>query len=246
MDTVSETQKYDASLLHSKNFPDNLPTHWKKHLSAVKEESYFKKLTQFLNNEYQTKKSIYPQKEFILRALQSLDYDQVKIVILGQDPYHGPNQAIGLSFAVPNALKPKPPSLMNIFKEVSSDLRIDMSKAESELSGWVQQGVLLLNTVLTVRAQQAFSHRDQGWEQFTDNIISHLNARQDPIIFILWGSAAQKKKELIKGSQHFIIESAHPSPLSSYRGFFGSKPFSRCNEILLKLNKKPIDWGRTG
>lgn len=225
-------------------FPDHLPEGWKGYLTAEKEKPYFKSLVRFLKDEYSAKKMIYPQRSNIFKALQAVDYTKVKVVILGQDPYHGKDQAIGLSFAVPNELFPKPPSLQNIFKELADDLSIKVPEGKSDLSGWAEQGVLLLNAVLTVRAAQAFSHRDKGWENFTDRIIEILNERTDPVIFILWGSAAQKKKTLITNKQHFIIESAHPSPLSAYRGFFGSKPFSKVNQILTKLGKTPIDWAK--
>ncbi|MBN8553990.1 MAG: uracil-DNA glycosylase [Deltaproteobacteria bacterium] len=226
-------------------FPNNLPPGWKKLLAEEATKPYFQSLTEFLKKEYQSKKIIYPARENILRAIRELDYDKVKVVILGQDPYHGPNQAIGLSFAVPNSLKIKPPSLMNIFKEIQSDLeeKIDMSK--SDLSGWAHQGVLLLNTVLTVRAAEAFSHREKGWEIFTDKIISSLNERKEPIIFLLWGSPAQKKSELIKNKQHFILKAPHPSPLSAHRGFLGCQHFSKTNSILKKINELSIDWTKT-
>ncbi len=228
------------------SFPENLPPAWRTHLCGEAEQEYFKKLTRFLVAEYKTKKRIYPEREWILRALQKVDYDQVKVVILGQDPYHGEGQAIGLSFAVPNQLFPKPPSLMNIFKEIKTDLGVEIPRKNSDLTGWVEQGVLLLNTVLTVRHAQAFSHRDMGWEHFTDCVIRKLNERVAPVIFILWGAAAQKKKLLITSPQHFILESAHPSPLSASRGFLGSRPFSKVNEILLKkLKQAPIDWAKT-
>jgi len=219
---------------NQKSFPDNLPQGWKTLLSQEAQQSYFKNLTKFLVNEYNSKKVIHPERSKVLRALQELDYDQVKVVILGQDPYHGADQAIGLSFGVPNALQPKPPSLQNIFKELQADLGLSVPLGQSDLTGWVQQGVLLLNTVLTVRHAQAFSHRDKGWEQFTDRVIERLNERENPVVFLLWGAAAQKKKILITSRQHIIIESAHPSPLSAYRGFFGSKPFSKINDILVK------------
>ena len=228
------------------HFPNNLPLGWRARLKSEADKKYFKALTQFLLNEYKQKQDIFPPRDLVLKALQSLDYDDVKVLILGQDPYHGPGQAIGLSFAVPNDLTPKPPSLMNIFKEIASDLKVEMRGKGSNLSGWVDQGVLLLNTVLTVRASQAFSHRDKGWENFTDHIIGLLNEREEPVIFLLWGAAAQKKKALITNSRHFILESAHPSPLSAHRGFMGSKPFSRINKILSeKLGKKAIDWTST-
>jgi uracil-DNA glycosylase len=228
-----------------KSFPDNLPPVWRSLLSEEADQTYFKKLTRFLINEYQSKKNIHPEKQWILRALQIVDYDQVKVVILGQDPYHGEGQAIGLSFGVPNGLFPKPPSLMNILKELNSDLGVEVQKDRSDLTGWAEQGVLLLNAVLTVRHGQAFSHRDAGWEEFTDRVISRLNEREKSVIFILWGAAAQKKKAMITNSRHFILESPHPSPLSASRGFFGSRPFSKANQILVgKLNQSPIDWAK--
>jgi len=174
-----------------------------------------------------------------------VDYPDVKVVILGQDPYHGDGQAIGLSFAVPNSLRLKPPSLQNIFKEIASDLGVSMNLSHSDLSGWVSQGVLLLNSVLTVRKDQAFSHRGKGWEIFTDKVISLLNDRLEPIVFLLWGAAAQKKVELISNSQHFILKSAHPSPLSAHNGFFGSRHFSQTNKILQDLNLGAINWSKT-
>ncbi len=226
-------------------FPQNLPPRWRQYLQPEIEQEYFSSLTKFLRREYRSGQTIFPQRTHILRALQSLDYPQVKVVILGQDPYHGPDQALGLSFAVPNELRPKPPSLVNIFKEIEADLGTKVDRTKSELSQWVQQGVLLLNTVLTVRQGEAHSHREQGWERFTDRAISLLNDRDDPLIFILWGASARKKKALINLSRHAVIESAHPSPLSAYNGFFGSRPFSQANAILKKQGKSPIQWERT-
>ncbi len=223
-------------------FPNNLPDGWRAQLKDERDKEYFTKLTSFLRSEYKSGQTIFPPRDRVLRALQSLDYDAVRVVILGQDPYHGPGQAIGLSFAVPNTLTPKPPSLVNIFKEIESDLGKKVDRASSELTHWTAQGVLLLNTVLTVRRAQAFSHRAQGWENFTDRIIRNLNERTDPIVFILWGAPSRKKKELITGKQHRIIESAHPSPLSAHNGFFGSRPFSRANALLAEMGKPPIDW----
>ena len=228
-----------------KSFPDNLPPGWKKILRDEINEGYFQKLTQFLRQEYGSGKHIYPERSRVLRALQEVDYPDVKVVILGQDPYHGAGQAVGLSFAVPNELSPKPPSLINIFKELESDLEKPVNRNQSELSQWAAQGVLLLNTVLTVRRSEAFSHRKQGWEIFTDKIISLLNQREEPIIFILWGSPARSKKALITNAQHRIIESAHPSPLSAHRGFLGSRPFSKSNRLLSELGKTEIAWEKT-
>jgi len=224
-------------------FPSNLPSGWATALTPESEKSYFQNLVRFLNQEYGSGKTIYPARDNVLKALQAVDLPDVKIVILGQDPYHGVDQALGLCFGVPNTLQPKPPSLVNIFKEIASDLGIKWDGKQSDLTGWAAQGVLLLNTILTVRAGQAFSHRGQGWEEFTDAVIQALNAREDPIVFILWGSAAQKKRELITSPQHKFLEAPHPSPLSSYRGFFGCKHFSKANALLTQLGKRPIDWG---
>ncbi len=214
-------------------------------MADEKDKSYFRELTKFLNQEYASGQTIYPDRAHILRALQQLDYDDVRVVILGQDPYHGPGQAIGLSFAVPKELRVKPPSLVNIFKELASDLKVEIKGASSELTGWERQGVLLLNTVLTVRASQAFSHRDKGWETFTDHVISALDAREKPLVFILWGAAAQKKKALLTSGRHLVVESPHPSPLSASRGFFGSRPFSKTNALLEKLGQPTVDWTST-
>ena len=222
-------------------FPDYLPTGWRQKLASEKDKDYFKSLSKFLIQEYKSGKQIYPERKNILKALQLLDINDVKVVILGQDPYHGDGQAVGLSFAVPNELRLKPPSLQNIFKEIESDCGVVLQKQNSDLSGWVKQGVLLLNTVLTVRANQAFSHREKGWEQFTDQVIEHLSNRKQPIVFLLWGAAAQKKKTKI-ASHHYVLESVHPSPLSAHRGFLGCKHFSRTNEILKKLGQQEVDW----
>ncbi len=228
----------------AKKFPDHLPEGWRKRLSNEIRKDYFQALTEFLKNEARAQAVVYPSIENRLRAIQSLDLPDVKVVILGQDPYHGENQAIGLSFAVPNSLFPKPPSLQNIFKEIRSDLGVALPEGLSDLSGWVAQGVLLLNSVLTVRKDEAFSHREQGWENFTDEIIRALNERETPVVFLLWGAAAQKKKELIRGTHHFILESAHPSPLSAYRGFLGNRHFSKTNAILRRLCRGEIKWER--
>lgn len=227
----------------AERFPNNLPAGWRELLANEANETYFQKLTRFLNAEYKTGNVIYPERKNILRAIQSVDISDVRVVILGQDPYHGKGQAIGLSFAVPNELQPKPPSLMNIFKEIQTDLGVKLNTQQSDLSGWVDQGVLLLNTVLTVRASQAFSHRDQGWEVFTDKIIRHLNDRKKPLIFMLWGSPAQAKRSLITNSRHRILAAPHPSPLSAHRGFMGCKHFSKANEILKnEFSERPIVW----
>jgi uracil-DNA glycosylase len=229
----------------STTFPHNLPPGWRARLEAEVDTQYFKALVNFLKAEHRSGRTVFPARQHTMRALQSLDYDDVRLVILGQDPYHGPGQAIGLSFAVPNELQPKPPSLANIFQEISRDLGVDMAGAASDLSGWVEQGVLLLNTVLTVRAGQAMSHRGMGWETLTDRIIEELNSRPEPVIFLLWGAAAQKKK-LLLSARHFVLESPHPSPLSASRGFFGCRHFSKANQILEQLGRPPIRWQQTG
>ncbi|MDB5037198.1 MAG: ung [Bacteriovoracaceae bacterium] len=228
---------------NNRQFPHNLPIGWQKLLEKDVDEPYFKSLTKFLKSEYLAKKTIYPPAERILKALQLVDFDEVKVVILGQDPYHGKNQAVGLCFSVPNETFPKPPSLQNIYKEISSDIGVPMNPKVSNLTGWAHQGVLLLNTVLTVEAGKAFSHRNQGWEIFTDKIIRFLSAREKPIVFLLWGAAAQKKVDLIDTQKHFVLKAAHPSPLSAHAGFFGCKHFSKTNTILKeKLKSSPIDW----
>ncbi len=233
-----------SEVLKLKAFPENLPPAWRERLAPEARKDYFKQLARFLVAEQTSGVRVFPAKENILRSIQSLDLPDVKVVILGQDPYHGEGQAIGLSFAVPNELRPKPPSLQNIFKEIRADLGVSTPEGLSDLSGWVSQGVLLLNSVLTVRADTAFSHRDQGWEMLTDEIIRALNERPSPIVFLLWGAAAQRKKELISGTQHFFLESAHPSPLSAHRGFLGNQHFSKTNGILRKIGRSEIRWER--
>jgi uracil-DNA glycosylase len=230
----------------SDRFPENLPPVWKEKLRGEVNEPYFAKLATFLKSQYEAKKTIFPPKACVLRALQSVDYPDVRVVLLGQDPYHGPGQAVGLSFAVPNDLFPKPPSLQNIFKEIKSDIGVEIPKDRSDLSGWAEQGILLLNAVLTVQEAQAASHQGKGWEIFTDKVIQLLNDRDQPVIFLLWGNYARQKKKLITNSRHFIIEGAHPSPLSAHRGFFGCRHFSQVNEILVKkIGSPPIDWAKT-
>lgn len=202
-------------------------------------KEYFTNLMDFIKNEYKTK-TIYPKQNEVFNAFRYTDFDNVKVVILGQDPYHGPNQAEGLSFSVSNEVL-KPPSLKNIFKELESDLKIPFPESNS-LKKWAKEGVLLLNAVLTVEEHKPTSHKDKGWEIFTDDIIKILNKRDTPIVFILWGAYARSKKDLITNPKHLVIESAHPSPFSARTGFFGSKPFSKTNEFLKKNNIKEIDW----
>lgn len=200
-------------------------------------KEYFKKLGIFVKNEYKNK-TIFPPYENIFDALRFTDYDDVLVVILGQDPYHGLGEAHGLSFSVHSNVK-MPPSLLNIFKEMYNDIGI--KRTNSDLTDWAKQGVLLLNSIMTVEQDKPLSHKDKGWEIFTDTIIRKLNERTKPIIFVLWGSFARSKKELITNPQHKIIESPHPSPLSASRGFFGSKPFSKINNYLKENNEK-INW----
>lgn len=212
---------------------------WQTILTDEFEKEYYQKLRNFLKKEYTTQK-IHPDMYHIYEALELSPYEKVKVVILGQDPYHGVNQAHGLSFSVQPGVK-IPPSLNNIYKELQSDLGISPVK-HGNLVSWAKQGVLLLNTVLTVREGQAYSHRGKGWEILTDKIIEKLNEREKPIVFILWGKPAQEKMKMIDKSRHIILTSAHPSPLSAHRGFLGSKPFSKTNDALMALGETPIDW----
>lgn len=217
----------------------NLKNDWQKLLQSEWQKEYYVNLQGFLYNEYDTK-TIYPDKDDIFNALHYTAYQDVNVVILGQDPYHGPNQAHGLSFSVKPGIKP-PPSLTNIYKELQTDVGCYIPN-HGYLKKWADQGVLLLNNVLTVVEGQPNSHKNIGWQHFTDNIISLLNTRTEPIIFILWGNNAQSKISLLTNKKHYIITSVHPSPLSASRGFFGSKPFSQTNAILTNLKKMPIDW----
>jgi len=215
-----------------------LKNQWQTLLGDEFNKPYYQNLRRFLINEYKTKK-IYPHQNDIFNALHYTDYSDVKVVILGQDPYHGEGQAHGLSFSVKPGIA-LPPSLQNIFKELTDDLGCAMPTS-GYLKHWADEGVLLLNTVLTVRAGQANSHRGMGWEDFTDAVIDKLSLRKDPVVFILWGNPAKAKAKRI-ASHHHLITSVHPSPLSSYRGFFGSKPFSKANAFLVAMDKAPIKW----
>ena len=215
---------------------------WDDVLQPVFAEPYVQELREFLLKEYK-EQTVYPDMHDILNAFKKTPFHKVKVVLLGQDPYHGEGQAHGLSFSVREGVR-TPPSLRNIYKELSSDIGCEIPQSGS-LTGWADQGVLLLNTVLTVRAAQAHSHRKQGWEKLTDEVIRILSAREEPMVFILWGRPAQEKKRLIDLTKHVTIESVHPSPLSANRGFFGTKPFSKTNEWLTSFGEKPIDWCRT-
>lgn len=212
---------------------------WDELLKEEYKKEYFIKLMDFVKNEYKNK-VIYPKQNEVFNAFRYTDFDNLKVVILGQDPYHGPNQAEGLSFSVSNQVL-KPPSLKNIFKELESDLGIPFPEANS-LKSWAKQGVLLLNAVLTVEEHKPTSHKDKGWETFTDDVIKIINQKEEPVVFILWGAYARNKKALITNPNHYIIESAHPSPFSARNGFFGSKPFSKTNEFLKSKGLKEIDW----
>lgn len=213
---------------------------WLQRLEPEFEKDYMKNLRKFLKSEKESKKTIYPKVDEYFAALNLTPLDKVKVVIIGQDPYHGPGQAHGLSFSVRDGVR-FPPSLLNIFKELKDDLGISMPK-KGDLTHWAEQGVLLLNAVLTVEAGKANAHQGKGWEQFTDQVIATLNKNQEHIVYILWGSYAQKKAAFVDRRKNLVLESAHPSPLSSHRGFFGSRPFSRTNQYLRENGIKEIDW----
>lgn len=218
-----------------------LPDDWKAALAPALLSDEMDKLRAFLREQYAQNREIYPPKSQIFQAFHLTPLSQVKVVILGQDPYHGAGQAMGLSFSVPKII-PKPPSLQNILKELAADLGIEVS-AHGDLSHWAKQGVLLLNSTLTVQAGQAGSHQRQGWEAFTDAVIAAINERTQHTVFILWGSYAKNKGRFIDTRKHLVIASNHPSPLSANRGgFFGTKPFSRTNDYLVSCGKSPIDW----
>lgn len=212
---------------------------WDNLLKEEYQKDYFKKLEEFVLDEYHNK-TIYPKINEVYNAFRYTPFKNIKVVIIGQDPYHGENQAEGLCFSVKKGI-PKPPSLVNIFKELHDDLGYEIPKNGSLVS-WTKEGVLLLNAVLTVEKDKAASHSGKGWETFTDEIIKIINKKEEPVVFILWGSYARSKKTLITNKKHFIIESAHPSPLSAYNGFFGSRPFSKANNFLKSQNIKPVNW----
>ncbi|NEN82888.1 uracil-DNA glycosylase [Paenibacillus elgii] len=216
-----------------------LQNDWAPLLEDQFQAPYYHRLRSFLKQEYATR-TVYPDMHDIFNALHYTSYADTKVVILGQDPYHGPGQAHGLSFSVKPGI-PAPPSLQNIFKELQSDLGCSIPD-NGCLVPWAEQGVLLLNTVLTVRQGEAHSHKGQGWETFTDRVISLLNEREKPIVFVLWGNPAQQKMQLITEQRHFIVRSVHPSPLSAHRGFLGSRPFSQVNDFLRSIGSAEIDW----
>lgn len=235
---MQDYKKANDTLLMKKQI---LTNDWSAYLQQEFQKPYYIKLMNFLQEEYATK-TIFPPIHKVYNALNYTSFDQVKVVLLGQDPYHGPDQAHGLSFSVQQTMK-QPPSLVNIFKELHTDLGYPLPN-DGDLSSWAKQGVLLLNTVLTVRKGQAHSHRGKGWEIFTDQIIRVLNKKDHPIVYILWGKAAQSKQNLIDTEKHYLIKAPHPSPLSAYRGFFGSKPFSKTNAVLEEHNLSKIKWNK--
>lgn len=212
---------------------------WKRRLAEEFEQPYFLELTDFVKREYASRQ-IFPPGKLIFHAFEQSPFDQTKVVILGQDPYHGPGQAHGLCFSVPEGIE-QPPSLQNIFKEISQDLGVP-SPSSGNLDRWATQGILLLNATLTVQANRAGSHQNHGWEQFTDRVIRILGEEKEHLVFMLWGSFAQKKGEFIDRGKHLVLTSPHPSPLSSYRGFFGNRHFSKTNEYLKMHGIEPIKW----
>ena len=213
---------------------------WKDVLSGEFEKEYFRKLTDFVRAEYKSGKTIYPKPQNIFNAFNLCPLSDVKVVIIGQDPYHEPGQAHGLCFSVENGID-LPPSLVNIYKEIESDIG-HKSKTNGDLSDWARQGVLLLNSTLTVQAHLAASHSGKGWETFTDAVIRAVSENRKNVVYLLWGSFAQKKADCVNAEQNLILKSAHPSPLSAYRGFFGNHHFSKTNEYLIAHGKTPIDW----
>lgn len=212
---------------------------WSELIESEREKNYFKDLERYVSEE-RNEYTVYPSDDKVYLAFDYVEYEDVKVVILGQDPYHQPCQAMGLSFSV-QPDQPLPKSLINIYKELKDD--VGVTKDNGDLSGWAKQGVFLLNTLLTVRESEPLSHQKKGWESFTDTVIEVLGKREAPMVFILWGKKAQEKKVYIE-PQHLIIESAHPSPLGAYRGFWKSKPFSKTNEFLIEKGMKPIDWSK--
>ena len=215
---------------------------WQRLFEQEATRPYMRQLKRAVLDAYETK-NVYPRYEDIYKALEATPFEEVKVVILGQDPYHGPGQADGLAFSVPNGTK-VPPSLRNIFKELCTDLNVP-APSQTDLMLWAKQGVLLLNTCLTVFEGEPLSHAKFGWDIFTDKVLQRISSEKDGIVFILWGANAQKKLHFIDLNRHFVVQSAHPSPLSAHRGFFGSRPFSKTNDYLIKNGLMPIDWGLT-
>ncbi|HSH54613.1 MAG TPA: uracil-DNA glycosylase [Methylotenera sp.] len=220
--------------------PGQLHPSWLAVIGDELDKPYMQALRHFLKEEKAAGKTIFPPSSFIFNAFNHTPFEQVRVVIIGQDPYHGPNQAHGLSFSVPNSVA-LPPSLQNIFKEIAADLNITMSR-NGDLTKWAGQGVLLLNATLTVEQAKAGAHQGKGWERFTDAAIAALNKHREGLVFVLWGSYAQKKGHMIDEQRHLVLKSVHPSPLSAHRGFFGNHQFSTINQYLIKHGQAPIDW----
>ena len=241
-----QPQQVDLKLPKLKKVDDKpneikLPKGWLNLLESEFSKGYMSDIKTFLYSEYSNNKIIYPSKSLIFNAFNLCDFDEVKVIILGQDPYHGPDQAHGLSFSVRKNI-PFPPSLKNIIKELENDIGVKFNQNDGNLSKWAKQGVFLLNTTLTVEKSKPLSHSKIGWELFTDKVIELLSEKKQNLVFILWGKHAQAKNQLIDNSKHLVISSTHPSPLSAHRGFFGSKPFSQTNNFLLSKNIKEINW----
>jgi uracil-DNA glycosylase len=231
----------ETAQAHIELSASQLPKDWQKLLKAEFDQPYMQALQAFLTAEQTLGKTIYPPADQIFTAFDLTPLSKVKVVILGQDPYHGPDQAHGLSFSVPSHIAKLPPSLKNIYKELNADLGISIATT-GDLTHWAEQGILLLNAMLTVEKKNAGSHQKQGWECFTDRVIQLLSDHSEGIVFVLWGAYAQKKASLIDESKHLVLKGIHPSPLSAHRGFFGSKPFSLINQYLSSNNKAEIDW----
>jgi len=214
---------------------------WKKYLKSEFDKPYFHQIVTFIKSEMAVGKTIYPKGSLIFNAFNITPFEKVAVVIIGQDPYHGKNQAHGLSFSVPKGMK-APPSLVNIFKELKNDVGLTIDNNNGDLTSWAKQGVLLLNAALTVRAGEPFSHAKYGWDDFTDAVIKKISDEKEGVVFILWGKFAQQKQSMIDEGKHFILTAPHPSPFSADKGFFGCKHFSKTNQFLIKSGKDPIDW----
>ncbi|XP_036383108.1 uracil-DNA glycosylase-like [Megalops cyprinoides] len=240
LDRIAKNKRAALEKLTAHNAPDGFGESWRKALSSEFGKSYFKQVISFVSEE-RKHHTVYPPAHQVFTWTQMCAIQDVKVVILGQDPYHGPKQAHGLCFSVQRPVPP-PPSLVNMYKELSTDIEGFQPPGHGDLTGWAKQGVLLLNAVLTVRAHQANSHKDKGWEAFTDSVVQWLNGNLKGLVFMLWGSYAQKKGISIDRKRHHVLQTVHPSPLSAHRGFFGCKHFSKTNELLKKSGKKPIDW----
>ncbi|XP_066509596.1 uracil-DNA glycosylase-like isoform X2 [Hoplias malabaricus] len=237
---IAQNKRAALERLSANSCPQGVGESWRRALSAEFTKPYFKQLMNFVAEERQ-KHTVYPPPLQVFTWTQMCEIKDVKVVVLGQDPYHGPNQAHGLCFSVQKPVPP-PPSLVNMYKELEADIEGFQHPGHGDLTGWAKQGVLLLNAVLTVRAHQANSHKDKGWEMLTDAVVHWLSLNQEGLVFMLWGAYAQKKGASIDRKRHHVLQTVHPSPLSAHRGFFGCKHFSKTNELLKKAGKKPIDW----